>query len=299
MWRAVCTAAGVGPNTRAGIAIAIWVRAIATRISAPDRRVASLESAALLADAARIPGARSGWRAPATAAAGGGGSRRRGRRCGSRCSRRGGRRPWPRRNRVLTVEPGRDRVAHLHTGHTRESTPGLGSSPVSSVAVDELTRLFLAARDGDARTLRGARQPGRRVAPRPSPGGSRRGRRRHPGHVRARGSLPSFGATPRPHLVASIARRLRRRCALGAPPPDPERAERHAVGGAGVRATADRGRTQSRRCRRAARDQRVRPHQIVGCSYARRPRPAGPVARSVRGWPREQLVETLRASETG
>ena len=64
---------------------------------------------------------------------------------------------------------------------------------------------------------RGARQPGRRVAPRPPPGGPGRRRRRHPGHVRARRGRRSrrSGATraPAPGCSRSPAGRAPTRCA--------------------------------------------------------------------------------------
>ena len=88
--------------------------------------------------------------------------------------------------------------------------------PVSSVAVDELTRLFLAARDGDRTALAPGDpgQPGRRLAPGAAPRRPRRGRRRHPGHLRP--GLAGAARVPRrlerPHLAAlDRPPRLRRR----------------------------------------------------------------------------------------
>ena len=56
--------------------------------------------------------------------------------------------------RVLTIEAGRDRVTDVSAAHTGSvAYEGSGVPPVSSVAVDDLTRLWLEARDGDRTSL--------------------------------------------------------------------------------------------------------------------------------------------------
>ena len=56
--------------------------------------------------------------------------------------------------RVFTIEAGGDRVTDVSAAHTGSvAYEGSGVPPVSSVAVDDLTRLWLDARDGDRTSL--------------------------------------------------------------------------------------------------------------------------------------------------
>ena len=162
MWRAACTGRPASlPNTSAGIATAICATAMATRIQrnarlvsgSPSRRSAARGSAPM---AVRMPGVRSGIAGAARAARCGAAPRRRCEnarqsaqpaRCGVDASTRRVRGP---RRRAGRRSPGGSACRSYEV----VAAAGLdGFPPVSSVAVDELTRLFLAARDGDRTAL--------------------------------------------------------------------------------------------------------------------------------------------------
>jgi RNA polymerase sigma-70 factor, ECF subfamily len=180
--------------------------------------------------------------------------------------------------------------------------------PVSSVPVDELTRLFLAARDGDRTALlhavRASQADVWRLA-RHLVGPDDADDATQDAFVRAWRALPSFrGDSSARTWLLSIARRacadavrrnvrdrrLAERVAGGsAARPNEDGAGAHAVG-----ALVDE----------LPHDQRVAfvLTQIVGCSYAEAAETCGVPVGTIRSRvarAREQLVETLRASETG
>ena len=179
--------------------------------------------------------------------------------------------------------------------------------------MDELTRLFLAARDGDRTALlhavRASQADVWRLA-RHLVGPDEADDVTQDTFVRAWKALPSFrgDSSARTWLLVDRPARLRRRgAALGAPPAD-RRAGRAPGRG---RRRSGRHRRSGRRARRSPtlidelpRDQRAAfvLTQIVGCSYAEAAEACGvPVGHDpFAGGPRrEHLVETLRASETG
>jgi RNA polymerase sigma-70 factor, ECF subfamily len=177
--------------------------------------------------------------------------------------------------------------------------------------VDELTRLFLAARDGDRTALlhavRASQADVWRLA-RHLVGPDEADDVTQDTFVRAWRALPAFrGDSSARTWLLSIARRAcadavrravrRRRLA--------ERAERHVVG----RAAAAGGDPSAEQAVAALvdelpRDQRVAfvLTQVVGCSYAEAAEACGVPVGTIRSRvarAREQLVESLRASETG
>jgi len=180
--------------------------------------------------------------------------------------------------------------------------------PVSSVAVDELTRLFLAARDGDRTALlhavRASQADVWRLA-RHLVGPDEADDVTQDTFVRAWRALPRFrGESSARTWLLSIARRscadairrnVRRR-----------RLAERVVGGAGTGVTADDGGAHAvgALVDELPRDQRVAfvLTQIVGCSYAEAAEACGVPIGTIRSRvarAREQLVETVRASETG
>ena len=180
--------------------------------------------------------------------------------------------------------------------------------PVSSVAVDELTRLFLAARDGDRTALLQGVRAGQadvwRLA-RHLVGPDEADDVTQDTFVRAWRALPGYrGDSSARTWLLSIARRacadavrrtVRRR-----------RLVELVAGGAGTGASADGSGAHALGALvdELPRDQRVAfvLTQIVGCSYAEAAEacdvPVGTI-RSRVARAREQLVETLRVSETG
>ena len=180
--------------------------------------------------------------------------------------------------------------------------------PVSSVAVDELTRLFLAARDGDRTALRQAVRASQadvwRLA-RHLVGPDEADDVTQDTFVRAWRALPGYrGDSSARTWLLSIARRacadavrrtVRRR-----------RLAERVAGGAGTGASADGSGAHAvgALVDELPRDQRVAfvLTQIVGCSYAEAAEACGVPIGTIRSRvarAREQLVETLRASETG
>jgi RNA polymerase sigma-70 factor, ECF subfamily len=180
--------------------------------------------------------------------------------------------------------------------------------PVSSVAVDELTRLFLAARDGDRTALLQGVRAGQadvwRLA-RHLVGPDEADDVTQDTFVRAWRALPGYrGDSSARTWLLSIARRacadavrrnVRRR-----------RLVELVAGGAGTGATADGSGAHALGAMvdELPRDQRVAfvLTQIVGCSYAEAAEACGVPVGTIRSRvarAREQLVETLRVSETG
>ena len=180
--------------------------------------------------------------------------------------------------------------------------------PVSSVAVDELTRLFLAARDGDRTALLQGVRAGQadvwRLA-RHLVGPDEADDVTQDTFVRAWRALPGYrGDSSARTWLLSIARRacadavrrnVRRR-----------RLVELVAGSAATGASADGSGAHALAALvdELPRDQRIAfvLTQIVGCSYAEAAEacdvPVGTI-RSRVARAREQLVETLRVSETG
>ena len=156
-WRAVCTGSPASePRSSAGTATPICTSARTARIQRSASCVSSPSGAARRRRWRRgSPGVRSGIA--------GAGARRscaveRARRRGEAAALGAGVEVGVDRGvvdaGVLAVEPGGDRVTDVQCSSYRVSRfEGSGVPPVSSVAVDELTRLFLAARDGDRTAL--------------------------------------------------------------------------------------------------------------------------------------------------
>ena len=157
MWRALCTGSPASdPRTSAGRATTSCTSAIAAsmtrrgRMSDNGRRIeAALDPIATSTASPRSGTSGAGGAPPAGAAA-----RLLPRRRGSLRTSRGGRGAAVVETGILAVETGGERIAKPDARHgpVVDSKPEM-VPPVSSVAVDELTRLFLAARDGDRAAL--------------------------------------------------------------------------------------------------------------------------------------------------
>jgi RNA polymerase sigma-70 factor (ECF subfamily) len=176
--------------------------------------------------------------------------------------------------------------------------------------VDELTRLFLAARDGDRTALlhavRASQADVWRLA-RHLVGPDEADDVTQDTFVRAWRALPAFrGDSSARTWLLSIARRAcadgvrravrRRRLA--------ERAERHSVGSAAAGSDPSGEQAVAALVDELPRDQKVAfvLTQVVGCSYAEAAEACGVPVGTIRSRvarAREQLVESLRASETG
>ena len=190
------------------------------------------------------------------------------------------RRPWPRRDRGPRRRGGpRCAWRICSAGHTRVvDSGGSGSSPVSSVAVDELTRLFLAARDGDRTALlhaiRASQADVWRLAPPP-----RRSRTTPTTSPRTRSSARGGrsrtfrgDSSARTWLLVDRPARVRRRGAAVDAPATARRPGRAAVAAApGGGTTADPGDAHAVAALvdELDRDQRAAfvLTQMVGCSY--------------------------------
>jgi len=178
--------------------------------------------------------------------------------------------------------------------------------------VDELTRLFLAARDGDRTALLHAVRVSQadvwRLA-RHLVGPDDADDVTQDTFVRAWRALPAFrgDSSARTWLLAiarracadAVRRNARRRRLL-------QRAEHHGVGGSARGATDDPGAEHSVAALvdQLPRDQRLAfvLTQVVGCSYAEAAEACGVPVGTIRSRvarAREHLLETLRASETG